>query len=113
MPVISSSFRVKTDPQKQVRFRTRSIKFGDGYEQRAKDGINIIQESWSVTFTLNYSQKEALESILKEAAGVGIVDWQPPGASQQKQWLVRSYQVNRFSDNLFEIPCTLELLNEP
>jgi phage-related protein len=30
--------------------RINSVKFGDGYEQRSKDGLNVVPKIWDVTF---------------------------------------------------------------
>ena len=38
--------------------KVRSAKFGDGYEQRLADGLNSLEEDFSVTFT-NRSKAEA------------------------------------------------------
>jgi phage-related protein len=54
--------------------------YGDGYEQRATNGINNVKESWSLSWTNRTSQESGkIERFLQEAKGVSSFDWYPPG----------------------------------
>lgn len=56
----TQSYEVKADRglNRQVKYSLLTAKFGDGYEQRALDGINTKQESISISFN-NRDYKEA------------------------------------------------------
>lgn len=61
------------------RPRVLAARFGDGYEQRAGDGINNIPKVWKLTF--NYrptSEAAAIRAFLKTQAGVSAFDWTDP-----------------------------------
>lgn len=60
--------------------RIRSVRFGDGYEQRAADGINPLLAKWTVTFE-NRSEAEAnqIMAFLAARGGVESFDWLAPG----------------------------------
>ena len=48
-----SDFYWSPDPGANLdtEFKLRVAKFGDGYQQRAPDGINNVDDKWSLTFT--------------------------------------------------------------
>jgi phage-related protein len=43
-------FRPTVETAAEVKFRTLSAQFGDGYKQVVGDGINIRSEAWTLTF---------------------------------------------------------------
>jgi len=59
----SSNIEVKPDKglSRSSTSRVRVAKFGDGYEQRLVDGINFIDESFSVNFSNR--TKESIDDI--------------------------------------------------
>lgn len=53
--------------------------FGDGYEQRAKDGINNVKQIWDLQFTLRpKTEIEAIDTFLETHAGVTSFTWETP-----------------------------------
>jgi phage-related protein len=60
--------------------RVLIAKFGDGYEQRASDGINTTQEEWSLTWK-NRTAAEANKwlAFMELHKGVTVFEWYPPG----------------------------------
>lgn len=77
----------------QVKRQPRALtaKFGDGYEQRVGDGINTNPQIWSLTFTRQTSDLDAIETLLSGYAGVTAFTWTPQGGSQItvvcREWL--------------------------
>lgn len=60
-------------------FRIRRAQFGDGYEQRAPDGLNHVRRSWSVTWSvISEDEKTALMSFFAQMAGVYSFYWVIP-----------------------------------
>lgn len=54
-------------------------KFGDGYVQRAKDGINNVKQVWDLRFTLRpKTEIDAIETFLRTHAGVTSFTWDTP-----------------------------------
>lgn len=61
----------------------RTVKFGDGYEQRAPNGINVDMAKWS---SLSFSGRSAAEgaaiaAFLKARGGTESFTWTPPGGT--------------------------------
>ncbi|MBG2802692.1 phage tail protein [Proteus mirabilis] len=84
-------WKVKPDMKKQFDPRVKSVKFGDGYEQRRSDGINNNLKKYNVT--LNYINSESLqiESFLEKHAGVTAFLWKPPHQPELIQVLCRKW----------------------
>lgn len=58
--------------------------FGDGYEQRAADGINAQLPEWSVRWSaLTSSQLSSIESDFESYGAVTAFDWTIDGTSYQ------------------------------
>ena len=57
--------------------------FGDGYEQRVGDGINVDLHMWSLQFqNRNATDADAIETFLALKAGVTTFTWTPSGFSE-------------------------------
>ena len=71
--------------QEQSKPRVRNVQFGDGYQQRSADGINVAGDSWSLTFA-NRTDSEAglILAFLEARNGLESFDWTPPGGSLQR-----------------------------
>lgn len=67
-----------------VGFKVRVLKtrFGDGYEQRAADGLNPITQSWHLKFdNVDNDIGTEIVNFLKARAGVEAFDWTPKWAT--------------------------------
>ena len=59
-----------------------TAKFGDGYEQRARKGINSLQVSYAVTFSnRTLSEAQELSRFFEEVLGVTSFDFSLPKTS--------------------------------
>ena len=57
----------------------RTVKFGDGFEQRQAFGINSLQEEWDLDFTLREDlEADAILLFFETAGAVDSFDWTPP-----------------------------------
>lgn len=57
--------------------RIRSIRFGDGYEQRKPDGLNSQLEKFNVTLSLTPEKADKALDFLKRHGGVKSFLFQP------------------------------------
>lgn len=74
------TWKPNNDPAATIAFRTKSAKFGDGYEQRAQDGINNRSQSWPLTFTGQKTRIKEIMAFLDRHAGAtpfffGLTHW--------------------------------------
>ncbi len=75
--------------QKTVKFTTIAAQFGDGYMQRAGDGINKKQENWIITYdNLNQTQRDILWVFIEQVQMSDVVEWTAPGDIAEKNWII-------------------------
>lgn len=68
--------------QGSVKLRTRSAKFGDGYEQVVQDGINNRIASWSLKFVGDAARVAAIQAFIDRHGGAKSFLWTPPLGGQ-------------------------------
>jgi phage-related protein len=60
-------------------FRTRTARFGDGYEQSAPDGINTVSKRWTVVFeNILTADAKTILDFLEGKKGSTSFTWTPP-----------------------------------
>lgn len=79
-------------PQLSVKPRVLTAKFGDGYEQRVGDGINIRPREWRLTFNTRTDAEIApILAFLEARNSIEAFDWTPPTGSAGK-WVASGWQ---------------------
>ena len=70
---------------KKLQPRVNAIAFGDGYEQRARNGLNTNPQVWSLSFSNRTDiEAEAIDAFLTARGGVESFDWTPYNESAGK-----------------------------
>jgi len=65
----------------------RVVKFGDGYEQVLRFGLNQNPKVWSLTFEVSETDSDTIETFLDARADDGdAFDWSPPDESDTYKW---------------------------
>lgn len=80
--------------QKRVDPKVRLARFGDGYEQRIRDGINTMPQKWSLTFTGSRNEIDPIDAFLTEHGGADYFLWTTPDQVQGK-YVCRSWTKKR------------------
>ena len=71
---------------KTVNFKTITAQFGDGYMQRAVDGINDKRELWIIQYdNLNQTDRDTLWVFIDQVKSSNIIEWTAPGDSSEKK----------------------------
>lgn len=81
--------------------------YGNGIEQRAKDGINNSVESWTLSWNqLTAAEYNTVMTALEASLGTDYFTWTAPGNSTQKKYVINGpiTRVNRAGD-VFSITC--------
>jgi len=74
---------------KTVKYTTIVAQFGDGYMQRAGDGINKQQEGWQITYdNLNQTERDVLWAFINVVEQTEVIEWTAPGDIAQKNWVI-------------------------
>jgi phage-related protein len=72
------NWTVTTQTTPTIGYAVRAIKFGDGYEQTAGEGVNNRQESWSVTWVGSDVEMEAIMDMFDSLGGNRSFFWTNP-----------------------------------
>ena len=74
---------------KTVKYATIAAQFGDGYMQRAGDGINKKQENWSITYdNLDQTQRDEVWVFIEIVEQSDVIEWTAPGDLSEKNWII-------------------------
>ncbi|MCQ9325517.1 phage tail protein [Neisseria dentiae] len=75
------TFRWRVDSAASVthKFAVRTVKFGDGYEQRQATGLRPKMQMWDVQLSGRKELLEEIKAFLDARRGVESFYWQPPG----------------------------------
>lgn len=69
------TWRPQGGAEAQVSHRTLTAQFGDGYTQRAGDGINTRKEVWPLTFIGRKDEIQLIADFFDEHAGYKAFRW--------------------------------------
>lgn len=109
-PSIAPTF----DAQKRSQPRIRTVQFGDGYEQRLKYGLNQNPKEWALTFMVNDTDADTIETFLDARADdANAFDWTPPGEGSSYKWVCREWTRQLLSDGFNQINATFSQIFEP
>ena len=94
--------------------RILKAQFGDGYLQRTVDGINSIEENWSLSFiNRNSTEADILVGFLEDRKGVEAFDWPPPSSSSSIRVYCPKWDISLVANNTKSISCTFTKVFEP
>lgn len=70
---------------KKLAPKVTEISFGDGYSQRARNGLNTNPQTWDLSFSNRTdTEAEAIDAFLTARGGVESFDWTPYNESAGK-----------------------------
>lgn len=97
--------------QLEVKPRWKSCQFGDGYKQTAPDGINFIDERWSLTYSnLTSTTRTTIVNAIQTAMSTDYISWTPVGETVAKKWRLSEdgYTQISLSGDLYSVTVVLE-----
>lgn len=93
--------------KKTVKPRILENDFGDGYTQRAADGLNSLRREWSVSWTnLTTAQKNILIGFFESQLGYKAFLWTAPGDTAVRKWTAREWTEEPVAANIWSITST-------
>lgn len=91
----------------------RTVKFGDGYEQRLAYNLNYQPKEWSLQFAMRTNtERDNILSFLRARGGVESFDWTDPNGYAGK-WVCEAWTVSQESYNFNNIDATFRQVFEP
>ena len=109
-PSITPTYNAQKNNQPNVR----TVRFGDGYEQRLTFGLNQNPKRWSLAFEVSETDADTIETFLDaRASDNASFDWQPPGSSTTYKWVCEQWSKSIPYLNRATIQATFREVFEP
>jgi len=103
----------RSEPQGRITQRVLTAKFGDGYTQRAADGIHNSTQSWPLLFVGSAEQIAPIKTFLDAHASWQSFLWTPP-LGQPGAWRSQDgYQLTAKPGGNYELSVTFEEVHLP
>ena len=89
--------------------RAKKLSFGDGYEQRAPDGINNLGQKWDLRFSnCDKLYAQEIHDFLDARAGWEAFDWTPKWATSAIKVKCESWSRTPVAGDLVNVAATFE-----
>ena len=100
--------------QKTSAPTVRTVRFGDGYEQRTSLGLNQNPKSYNLTFEVSETDADTIETFLDaRAADNASFDFTPPGESSSSKFVCEQWDKSIPYLNRATIQATFREVFEP
>jgi phage-related protein len=91
----------------------RTVRFGDGYEQRLAYGLNTQPKSWQLNFSnRSDTERNNILAFLRARGATESFDWTDPNSYAGK-WICSEWQTSQVSCNFNNITATFREVFEP
>ena len=91
-----------------ISFNVREVQFGDGYSQRAGDGINNIKRAWDLNWDmLSFDQAKDIQTFLENKGGWQSFTYTVPSDIQRK-YKCKTFTPAFASGEFFSLSATFE-----
>ena len=88
--------------------RVQSVRFGDGYELRVRDGINTGPITWSgLVFTASFEEHDRQVKFIEDCAGVDSFAWVDP-RGEERRYVCRRWVARQAVPGVYELSCDFE-----
>jgi phage-related protein len=101
--------------QKTSKPNLRTVRFGDGYEQRLAFGLNQNPKVWNLSFVnLTETDSDTIETFLDARADdAESFDWSPPDETETYKWVCEEWSKSIPFANRATIQATFRQVFEP
>ena len=100
--------------QKRSRPNVRTVRFGDGYEQRLTVGLNQNPKTFQLTFEVSETDGDTIETFLDARANDNAsFDFTPPGEASSSKFVCESWSKSIPFLNRATINATFRQVFEP
>ena len=89
----------------------KPTKFGDGYEQRVKIGINTQQKSWNLTFTADAKTILQIRDFLNRSESTNSFQWMTP-FQELDVFISRGHTIRKVFPEVLQLSTEFERLYE-
>ena len=101
--------KIAQSSQSERTYNIIKAQYGNGYQDRAKDGTNPIKDKWTINYeNLTLDEYTSTLATFDSTFGVEALTWTPIGESTSKSWIVTTLTRTASSGNVYTISATLE-----
>ena len=86
------NYKPRVGASKSSAPKVRTTRFGDGYEQRVRFGLNQDAKEWTLEWSVTETESNEIEAFLEARAGSESFDWTPPDTSTSYKWVCSEWQ---------------------
>lgn len=73
-------------------YRVKRVSFGDGYTQRAPDGLNTVRQQWRLVWErIPDTLAETLRLFFNGLGGTGLIEWTPYNQPTELKWTANDF----------------------
>ncbi|HGX8477606.1 TPA: phage tail protein [Escherichia coli Nissle 1917] len=69
----------------------KTVRFGDGYEQRSPNGLNHSLRVFTCDFKVEANERDSFEKFLARHEGYKSFFWRPPGINRKIRVVCRTW----------------------
>lgn len=96
-----------------IDFKIREAKFGDGYVQTVKDGINNVRQTWPLVFNGNLADMQPIYDFLCEHGGAVSFLWTAPGTNSAALWRSPKFTMTSVGGGIYSVSAELVRSYQP
>lgn len=78
----------------KAQFRVKALQFGDGYEQRAQDGINTDLRTYNVEFVGSREYVDQVQEFFEKQKGVKSFLWTAPDRKDERKYVSQGFNIS-------------------
>lgn len=95
-----------TSASRAAQAKVLRADFGDGYSQRAADGINTVRDTYTLSWeNITRTEAQTCDTFFRARGGYEAFWWTAPGQSQKK-WICSDWQVRHSTATLDSLSAT-------
>lgn len=87
-------WHVSPDMVVNVEPKTKTVKFGDGYEQRQQNGINNDLRRYNITIKVKRDEEFMIDDFLSRHGAVKTFLWRQPHSHKVTSVVCRSWSIS-------------------
>jgi phage-related protein len=108
------SYNPTYSANKSSQPNVRTVRFGDGYQQRLTYGLNQNPKEWRLSFNVTDADADIIETFLNDrAADNASFDWTPPDTTTSYKWICPSWTREMYDFQRSKIDVTFQQVFEP
>lgn len=98
---------ISENSTKSIMHRTLTNQYGDGYSQRAADGLNSNVDQWDVYWIpVTSADRTTIVTALDAVGGWDYLTWTPPGDVSAIKVVLKDKYTMRFVADRYQISAT-------